>query len=154
MRHIEIKRYAFVELSNEQLIDLCQLYNDTLEKAFIWQNEPRVDLGSFIKMIDVELVYIVYEEKKLVGFLTLYEPDIFIHFLFIDTALQRGGVGSMLLEKIELDFPNKSISLKCLLQNKEALNFYKKKGFSVIETKDELGLESYQLLVKESKADD
>ncbi|MFC6345923.1 GNAT family N-acetyltransferase [Vagococcus carniphilus] len=153
MKYIEIKKYAFNKLSSEQLIELCQLYNNTLEKAFVWQKESRIDLDSFVKMIDVELAYLAYEEEQLVGFLTLYEPDTFIHFLFIDTALQKSGVGSALLGKIELDFPNEDISLKCLLQNKNALSFYKKKGFKVVETKDDLGLESYQLLVKESQAD-
>lgn len=153
MKHIEIKKYAFNELRSEQLIELCQLYNNTLEKAFIWQKEPRIDLESFVKMIDVELVYIAYEEEQLAGFLTLYEPDTFIHFLFIGTAQKKSGIGSTLLGRIELDFPGKDISLKCLLQNKNALSFYKKNGFKVVETKDDLGLESYQLLVKESKTD-
>lgn len=149
--YIEIKKLSFDELSSKQLLELCQLYNDILEKVFVWQEEPRVDLDDFSKMINGELIYIAYVEYKLVGFLTLYEPDTFVHFLFIDNTLQRSGVGSRLLEEVELDFPSKDISLKCLVKNKKALSFYKKKGFKVVETKNKLGLESYQLLIKKSK---
>lgn len=92
------------------------------------------------------MIYIAYEQEKMLGFLTYYLSDDFIHLFFIDVNSQGKGIGSYLLEELITDFPDEVISLKCLTHNQSAIDFYEKKGFEIIETHEEESLTGYHLM--------
>ncbi|HDZ9270902.1 TPA: GNAT family N-acetyltransferase, partial [Vibrio cholerae] len=68
---------------------------------------------------------------NVVGFISIWEPDNFVHHLYLATEYQGQGVGSMLLNCAKMKYGN--LSLKCMVQNQKALNFY------LSQVDDELG---------------
>ncbi|WDI41799.1 GNAT family N-acetyltransferase [Bremerella sp. P1] len=106
-----------------------------------------------MKATNGERVYVaVSQEGYLVGTLTVWQPEAFIHFLFVDSQYQGQGIGTQLLESLApwLPFPWK---LKCLATNHRALEFYRRRGWKKLET----GLDAqgtYFLLGLETDGDD
>jgi [ribosomal protein S18]-alanine N-acetyltransferase len=61
------------------------------------------------------------------------------HVITLDVAphLQRSGLGSMLMQKLEVRFATagcNSLMLEVAVNNRAGLSFYKKHGFSVVKT--------------------
>ncbi len=72
---------------------------------------------------------------RLVGFLSVYEVDAFVHHLYVAASTHRQGVGAALLESLKpwLAYPWR---LKCVCANTSALAFYDAAGW-VVEEKGE-----------------
>lgn len=89
----------------EVLADLSQLKSDLAE--------------SFQE----ETVLIASHNEAILGFISWYEPDAFIHHLYIDKQYRDKGVGKELIQCAlnRLRYP---VRLKCLQKNKKALDFY------------------------------
>ena len=70
----------------------------------------------------------VGEDGRILGFVSVYERDSFIHHLFVNPEAQGHGVGTMLLRSLEpwLPFP---WGLKCVAANTEAMRFYLERGW-------------------------
>ena len=66
--------------------------------------------------------------RAVVGFLSLWRPDAFVHFLHVRADHRRRGVGRALLRSAlaTLDAP---AELKCALENRAALAFYTRLGW-------------------------
>ncbi|GHY46459.1 acetyltransferase [Vibrio cholerae] len=90
------------------------------------------------------------------GFISIWEPDNFIHHLYVATEYQGQGVGSMLLNGAKMKYDN--LSLKCMVQNQKALNFYLSQGFEIVsqgfeivsQVDDELGGYYYMSFVAQT----
>lgn len=66
-----------------------------------------------------------------VGFLAVWEPDRFIHHLYVSKGARRKGVGTALLDALALPKPWR---LKCLRANSEAAAFYRTRGWVEISS--------------------
>jgi len=89
---------------------------------------------DFAQTTKGERVYVaVSEAGLLVGAVTVWQPESFIHCLFVDQQFQGQGIGTLLLESLIpwLPFPWK---LKCLATNHAALAFYRRRGWKKLET--------------------
>lgn len=89
---------------------------------------------NFAKTTEGEHVYVaVAETGHLIGAVTVWEPESFIHCLFVDSGYHGQGVGTELLDSLAqwLPFPWK---LKCLAANRRALDFYRRRGWQKLET--------------------
>lgn len=84
-------------------------------------------LEDFDRDTEAELVFVAEVEETVIGFISLYVPDNFIHCLFVDALFKGQGAGHLLLEKAKhhLELPMK---LKCLSRNTPALAFMKRKA--------------------------
>lgn len=73
----------------------------------------------------------IYNEI-IVGFISVWLEDSFIHHLYIDKKHYNKGIGTLLLKAVidKIDLP---IRLKCLESNEKAFEFYRKKGFIIKE---------------------
>lgn len=131
---LHIKKYLFHDLNQMELEELVSLYNQIRKNTPTWLDKEEITLDSFSDQVEVETIYIAYEGKRMIGFLTFYVPDNFIHLFFVDPANQGSGIGSKLLDEIFSDFNGEEISLKCLIHNNTAISFYEHKGFTIIET--------------------
>jgi ribosomal protein S18 acetylase RimI-like enzyme len=111
---------------------LRRLYFQVRKQSFFWNAPACFTLSDFDKDTNGEYVLIALADNKLVGFISVWLADKFIHHLFVETNCQNKGIGSQLLSKIisEIGYP---IKLKCIAKNKAALKFYEKKGFKEIE---------------------
>lgn len=66
------------------------------------------------------------------GLVGVWEPESYIHHLYVDARFQRQGVGTALLDALEGGLP-KPWRLKCVQANHQALAFYQASGFKAIE---------------------
>jgi len=69
---------------------------------------------------------------RIVGMVSVYEADAFIHHLYVAASTHRQGVGAALLESLKpwLAYPWR---LKCVSANAQALAFYASHGWVVEE---------------------
>ena len=88
------------------------------------------------------------EDGAILGFISVWEPDHFIHHLFVHPDHQRQGIGQLLLSSLYswLALPYR---LKCVAKNQVALAFYEKNGW--VEVGRGVGEEGDYLLLEMRK---
>lgn len=124
---------------------LADLYLRSRRAAFTWRNPSDFQLDDFPRDTEGELIHLAEsEDGTLVGFISLWEPDRFIHHLFVCPDHLRQGIGQVLLTDLHHRLPG-PFRLKCLTANLPALAFYQSLGWIEIDrgTSDE---EDYLLL--------
>ena len=87
-------------------------------------------INDFRKATEGEVIYEVWAEDYLVGFASIWTEDFFIHHFYIRPECQGKGIGKQLLNHLKLIYPT-SLSLKCLLANTSALQFYLQNDFAI-----------------------
>ncbi|MGX7257334.1 acetyltransferase, GNAT family [Enterococcus hermanniensis] len=120
---------------------LRKLYLVSRRRAFYWQDPAEFKLADFDNDTLGEKVLVAVEEDKIIGFISIYLEDSFIHCLFVDPNKVGLGIGTLLLEQAKKQV-NHQMSLKCLSKNQSGLSFYLKRGWKVLdeitfENKDE-----------------
>lgn len=75
-----------------------------------------------------EYILIAVYENMVVGFISAWLQDNFIHHLYIDENHQGKGIGTELLKAI-MEKINSPVTLKCLESNVKAIAFYEKRNF-------------------------
>jgi diamine N-acetyltransferase len=78
--------------------------------------------------------WLVREGEKLAGYIAVEPqgPDAwFIDKLYVDTKLQRSGLGKLLLSYVIREHRPKTLSLRVNRKNVRAVNFYFKHGFTI-----------------------
>jgi GNAT superfamily N-acetyltransferase len=112
---------------------LANIFLESRRSAFSWEDPAKFKLEDFYNQTEGEIIFLAEDShKKILGFISIWEQDSFIHHLFISPEHQKKGIGTLLLNSLTpwLPLPWK---LKCLTKNKPALNFYKKNGWIEIE---------------------
>ncbi len=113
---------------------LAGLYLTGRRDTFYWIAPTSFRLEDFASQTEGELILVAEaNEGKIAGLISLWEPDCFIHMLYIDKEWQGRGVGSALLRALP-GWLNNTYRLKCFVQNKRAKGFYLKHGFKVTGT--------------------
>ncbi|TNY94689.1 GNAT family N-acetyltransferase, partial [Vibrio parahaemolyticus] len=115
---------------------------------FTWQDSALFELSDFDRDTEGEDIWVASKSNEILGFISIWEPDNFIHHLFVSPSNLRSGVGLKLLDFAKQRYSN--LSLKCLTQNSNAIGFYRSQGFTIVETVDD-GAESYHLLKCQSQ---
>ena len=67
------------------------------------------------------------------GFISAWEPDAFIHHLYVRSAVRGRGVGGMLLDSLS-GHVARPWRLKCLRSNTRALAFYLKRHWKEVSS--------------------
>jgi ribosomal protein S18 acetylase RimI-like enzyme len=122
-------------LRDAQQTDFEQLpaiYNQARESVSCFPDQP-VNIREMFELIQGERVCVAELKQKIVGFVSIWEPDRFIHHLYVLPTCQNQGVGSALLQFCEQEY-GASLSLKCEVANDQALAFYQNKGWIARET--------------------
>lgn len=108
---------------------LRTLFLDSRRKTFVWQKPDAFQLADFDAQTPGELLLVAQDGRgRLCGFVSVWEPDHFIHHLHVDRLSFRRGVGRALLGDLP-GWPETRYRLKCLRMNKAALAFYRACGF-------------------------
>lgn len=68
-------------------------------------------------------------DGQIVGYVSIWEPDSFIHHLYVGPLAQGLGLGRALMSHSEELAGRQPLSLKCQLANAGAIGFYKSLGF-------------------------
>ena len=89
----------------------------------------RVDLAAFIANTRNETILVAeLAGYGVAGFASFYEPEKFVHNLYVDPDLHGRGIGRALLARA-MALVGGRASLKCQLRNPGALSFYRKLGW-------------------------
>lgn len=90
---------------------------------------PVIDAAEFRRVTEAEEILVAEQAGQIVGFVSCYRPDRFIHHLYVAPALWRQGIGRALLIQVlaRLDGPAK---LKCQSANLAARAFYRSLGWT------------------------
>ncbi|RYG19012.1 GNAT family N-acetyltransferase, partial [bacterium] len=112
---------------------LANLYLRSRRAAFTWRNPEDFQLDDFTRDTEGELIHLAEsEDGTILGFLSLWEPENFIHHLFISPDHLRQGIGLILLTDLQQRIPG-LFRLKCLVANLPALAFYHSLGWTEID---------------------
>jgi ribosomal protein S18 acetylase RimI-like enzyme len=66
---------------------------------------------------------------EVVGFVSLWRPEPFVHLLHVARGWRGRGAGATLLAHALATLPAGSVDLKCLPDNRPALAFYRRLGW-------------------------
>jgi ribosomal protein S18 acetylase RimI-like enzyme len=110
---------------------LSDIYLTVRRTAFTWVDPARFHREDFSTHTKNEAVFVCHKENlDIVGFLALWEPENFIHMLYVRPEFQGQGAGTALLRALP-NWPRRRYRLKCLVKNKRALAYYEAMGFEV-----------------------
>jgi ribosomal protein S18 acetylase RimI-like enzyme len=128
---------------------LCELFNQARERNGSFPKE-HYGVAEFLRVIEGETILVTRIGGEIVGFASVWEPDIFLHHLYVSPHYQHQGIGSALVEHCVSQF-GLPMSLKCIESNIGACRFYEKRGWRCSEMAE--GPEGrYVLYVRENAA--
>ncbi len=107
------------------------IYLHTRAEKFHWLNKADLHVDDFERDTEGERIWVAELEGQVVGFVSAWEPDNFIHQLFVMPEFSGKHIGSALLT-VCLDSIGRPAQLKCVSANTDALGFYQAKGWQTI----------------------
>ncbi|MDL2404657.1 GNAT family N-acetyltransferase [Rhizobium calliandrae] len=111
---------------------LADIYLRVRRITFLWVDPGDFHAADFVIHTQGERIFVCEDRNGVIaGFLTLWEPDDFIHMLYILPEFQGFGAGKALLAALP-EWPNRRYRLKCLVKNTRAIAFYRTLGFKII----------------------
>lgn len=116
------------EAKNVNLPLLRTIFLKERQRIFTEQDTSEFKLEDFDKQTQGEYILSALIDDIPVGFISIWMPNNFIHHLYVDNAYQGKNIGTQLLKAAiqKTAFP---ITLKCLVSNTKAIDFYLRKGF-------------------------
>ncbi|MBK4211204.1 GNAT family N-acetyltransferase [Bacillus safensis] len=129
-------------------IDYPQLRQICLEsrrQSFHWLNPEELHLQDFDQDTQEEQIFLAEDNNKILGFISLYVPDRFIHLLFVHPEAAGQGAGDLLLKQA-IKVLGTPVTLKCVSDNHNALSFYQKRGWKAVVEEGEPGAEYWVLI--------
>lgn len=121
-----------VQSRSQDLEALRNLFYKARLATFSWKNTTEFCLSDFDRETENEDILVALLDALVVGFISVWVRDNFIHHLYVDEKFQGQGIGTLLLEAVLKNFGG-PISLKCEEKNTKAINFYRQRGFTEIE---------------------
>ncbi|HCH6293860.1 TPA: GNAT family N-acetyltransferase [Vibrio parahaemolyticus] len=137
-----------IKFQSHHLDAVKKLYRDSRLATFTWQDSVLFEFSDFARDTEDEDIWVANKSNEILGFVSIWESDKFIHHLFVSPNNLRSGVGLKLLDFARQRYSN--LSLKCFTQNSNAIGFYRSQGFTIVETVDD-GAESYHLMKCQSQ---
>lgn len=111
---------------------LQELFQRFVQEAEWLPESEKVD-PDFAKSSQGEMVFVAENSAcEIVGLISVWEPDRFVHTLYVSANHQRKGIGTKLLESLDRWLP-RPWQLKCVIANQTAIAFYRMHGWKPIE---------------------
>ncbi|MBI1210181.1 MAG: GNAT family N-acetyltransferase [Alphaproteobacteria bacterium] len=121
-------------------IQACaDLYERVGSATFSWRPKNWFKATDFLRFAKEEAVYVAESNGQILGILSLYRPERFVHCLYVDMPAQGLGVGTALLAHVAKDVRG-PLALKVDEPNSRALAFYKALGFIERDSGDDHGI--------------
>jgi len=120
-----------VKIRDARPADLPQIIRIFMDcrHDFSWLPPEAMSLDDFHRASEDEHIFVaIGTNDEICGFLSLWEPGRFIHFLFIRPQFQGLHIANRLVESL---FPTYRLPyrLKCLDKNLRALRYYLREGW-------------------------
>lgn len=116
--------------------ELARIYLECRQATFHWIAKGVYQHDDFSKDIEGEKLRVAHIGSVVVGFVSVWEPEPFIHHLYIDPSHQDNGVGELLM-KDALSWMGRPARLKCVVRNLRACAFYEKHGWKIESSADD-----------------
>ena len=129
--------------------ELERLFLLTRQSTFTTCPNNKFKIGDYEKSTAEDDTWIAEENGIIIGFVSIYSDDNFIHNLFIHPESQRKGVGRRLLQVAEKNLSS-TMTMKIAMDNQKVCPFYKKYGWSEISRHS--GAEEPYILYGKTKA--
>lgn len=130
-RILNIGQWTIRPAEREDRTALSDIYLHVRRSTFTWVDPGQFHEQDFAAHTRGERVFVCEDvHVGIAGFLALWEPDDFIHMLYIRPRFQGQGAGTALLRSLP-GWPLRSYRLKCLVKNRNAMGFYQAHGFKV-----------------------
>lgn len=118
------------EFIESDRVALRDVFLAARRQAFTWPLPSALKLEDFDSSTTDERVLVAVLSEHPIGFASIWEPDNFLHSLFVHPDYQRLGVGKLLLAGCDKYFSGVP-TLKCVKANERARLFYESQGWSV-----------------------
>lgn len=123
---------------------LRSLYLASRNATFTWKAAERHQALDFDAHTEGEKILVAVVDGQVLGFASIWEPDSFLHNLFVHPSATRKGIGQALLMNCSRYF-SKPPTLKCLKANVNAAQFYAAQGWRTL--REEVDAEGPYLLM-------
>lgn len=121
---LEIRRARADELGT------CAALFERNASFFHWEAAENLTAEAMLRTFSEEEVYVAVLDGVIVGYLSYYRPDDFVHSLFVERP--GIGAGTALLAHVA-PMATKPLTLKCSVHNASALGFYDHLGWREVE---------------------
>lgn len=133
------------KIKDVDLDELRKLFYNIQFKEFAWIDNEKLILSDFDKSTEGEVVFVAEFNNMIIGFISIWGEDNFIHNLFVHESYRKCGVASKLIEKA-IDAFGKPLTLKCVKANKKSVSFYLKNHWKIL--KEEVGVDGSYFLME------
>lgn len=124
---------------SEEINTCAALYERVGNLTFTWRPKNWFKAADFLRFAKEETVYVAESNGQLLGLLSLYAPESFVHCLYVEAEAQGLGVGSALIAHVAKEARG-TLSLKVDEPNIRAVVFYQQRGFKERESGDDHGI--------------
>ena len=108
---------------------LAELFLQSRLQAFAWADPSSFALEDFVNQTEGEAIHLAEDGAGgVLGFISVWEAENFIHHLFVAPGQRRKGIGHALVSDLAKRRQG-PFTLKCLLANASALSFYRATGW-------------------------
>lgn len=119
------------EFEETDRVALRELYVASRDAAFTWDPVGAHQASDFDLHTEGERILVATKGSQVLGFASIWEPDSFVHNLFVRPDAMRQGTGTALLAGCAPYF-TKAPTLKCLVANVKARQFYQAQGWEAL----------------------
>ena len=124
------------EAEEKDVPELEELFLSVRQETFKWEDLKNFELGDYKKSTEGEKVFIAQKDNVIIGFVSIWEPDSFIHNLFVYPKYQGLGIGRQLLNIAVKSIPH-PVTMKVVIYNTKACEFYESQGWKKVSTHDD-----------------
>jgi len=130
--------FAIRRARSDEISACAALYERVGNATFVWRPKNWFKAADFLRFAKEEAVYLAESNGQILGILSLYRPEAFVHCLYVDLPAQGLGVGTALLAHAAKEARG-PLSLKVDEPNTRALAFYKQLGFIERDNGEDMG---------------
>lgn len=118
--------------NDSDLETIAALYNDARKPIDCFVTDPVTATGMKMLLIDEE-IQLATMDGRVIGFVSVWKPEKFIHHLYVSPEHQKRGVAKALIAACVARY-GLPLSLKSLVENTNACQFYERNLWIVTET--------------------
>ncbi len=134
-----------LEATQSNYEELREIFFTVRKNTFHWIKPETLKLSDFDESTKDELILIALIENEIVGFISIWVPEKFIHNLFVLEGFQGRGVGTALVNEA-IERVGLPLALKCVKSNTKAFNYYVSHNWKV--EKEDMCSEGLYYLMK------
>jgi GNAT superfamily N-acetyltransferase len=120
----------------EELDEAAALYERVATATLHWMPAGSFSAAVFAEQAADEIVFVALADRRIVGLAALYQPDSFLHSLYVEAPFRGCGVGTALLAAASEAAPG-PLSLKVEVRNARARQYYAGQGFAEADRGEE-----------------